>query len=719
MENVDSLIRWVLMMVNGQTYALPLAAVDRILRMVEVTPLPGAPDVVEGVINIQGEVVPVVSIRRRLGLAMRPLEISDSLVMAYARNRRPAVIAESVLGVVERSSDAHTDCATRNTCGSRSSLACSQRSKMTKNYPLTLQKTKKNQSPRFRGLDQIAMRFVWFLVQACALFLVAGIAQLSAQTRPDAGSTLETLKPAAQPPQSPLPPIGVPEAPRPPLTAPDVRVQVSAFRFSGNAVFSTTELSTLVAQFVGKELDFAGLNQATAIITGYYRSHGYVVAQAYLPEQDIRDGVVEIAVLEGRLGQIRINQAPQSRLRPTVAEGVLAPLASGTLIEERALERRLLLLNDLAGVQAQAALEPGRNVGEADVIVEVADAGPRVRGSLEADNFGSRYTGEVRTGASLRVISPLGLGDQLVFRGLASTSGGLQYGVLGYDVPIGADGWRAGISYSALDYKLRKDFAPLNANGEAQIWTASLAYPLIRTRLSNLTLQLAYDDKRLIDRVDAVASLTDKKLEVLRLTASGDASDARGGGGYTSYGVTVSSGQLSFRNDAAALIDQAGHNTAGDYSKLNYSVARLQRLGSTFSLYLSLNGQFASKNLDSSEKFSLGGPFGVRAYPLGEAGGDEAHLGTVELRANTGRFMGADTQVFGFADAGTATFNSDPLSTDNPNRRTISGYGVGISFVQAGGFWLRSSLAWRGSGGQPVADVDRSPRFWVQAGIQY
>ena len=105
MQDVDFPMRWVLMTVDGQTYALLLAAVDRVLRMVEVTPLPGAPDVVEGVIDIQGEVVPVVSIRRRLGLAHRPVEISDSLVVAHARNRRLAVIAESVLGVAERSGD--------------------------------------------------------------------------------------------------------------------------------------------------------------------------------------------------------------------------------------------------------------------------------------------------------------------------------------------------------------------------------------------------------------------------------------------------------------------------------------------------------------------------------------------------------------------------------------------------------------------------------------
>ena len=105
MHNAASPIGWVLRTVDGQAYALPLAAVDRILRMVEITPLPGAPDVVEGVIDIQGNVVPVVSVRRRLGLSHRPVEVSDSLVVARARKRRLAVIAESVLGVVERSGD--------------------------------------------------------------------------------------------------------------------------------------------------------------------------------------------------------------------------------------------------------------------------------------------------------------------------------------------------------------------------------------------------------------------------------------------------------------------------------------------------------------------------------------------------------------------------------------------------------------------------------------
>ena len=105
-ENLASSTRWVLLAIGGQTYALHFEAVERVLRMVEVTPLPGAPTVVEGVINIQGEVVPVVSIRRRLGLAQRGIALTDSLLVARARGRRVAIMAESVLGVLERPADA-------------------------------------------------------------------------------------------------------------------------------------------------------------------------------------------------------------------------------------------------------------------------------------------------------------------------------------------------------------------------------------------------------------------------------------------------------------------------------------------------------------------------------------------------------------------------------------------------------------------------------------
>lgn len=106
MEHSDSRIRLLLLEVAGQTYALHLEAVDRVLRMVEITPLPGAPEVVEGVINLQGGLLPVVNIRRRLGLANRATGPADALVVARTGTRTIAVVAESVLGTAERSVEA-------------------------------------------------------------------------------------------------------------------------------------------------------------------------------------------------------------------------------------------------------------------------------------------------------------------------------------------------------------------------------------------------------------------------------------------------------------------------------------------------------------------------------------------------------------------------------------------------------------------------------------
>lgn len=101
MKSLAPPLRLILLKVDGQTYALHLEAVDRVLRMAAITPLPGAPDAVEGVINIQGEVLAIVSIRRRLGLPQLSVAVADSLVVAHTGTRRIAIIAESVLGVTE------------------------------------------------------------------------------------------------------------------------------------------------------------------------------------------------------------------------------------------------------------------------------------------------------------------------------------------------------------------------------------------------------------------------------------------------------------------------------------------------------------------------------------------------------------------------------------------------------------------------------------------
>jgi hemolysin activation/secretion protein len=150
---------------------------------------------------------------------------------------------------------------------------------------------------------------------AIALLSLAS-ATVIAQQRPDAGQILEqTREPLRLPPPADdrVRPR-VPD-PRPALpVSPTLKVRVTQFTFSGNTLFTDEQLREVVEEYIGKELDFEGLNDAATKVRAYHRSRGYFLAQAYLPQQAIRDGVVEIAVIEGRIGLLELQRRPATRL---------------------------------------------------------------------------------------------------------------------------------------------------------------------------------------------------------------------------------------------------------------------------------------------------------------------------------------------------------------------------------------------------------------------
>ena len=184
-----------------------------------------------------------------------------------------------------------------------------------------------------------------------------GVAQ--AQIVPDAGTILrqQEQKPL-EVPTRPAPTIKQ-EPARPALKPADTpRFVLKGFRVTGNTVFAESELIALVREYVGKDVVFADIDQAAARISRYYREHGYTVARAYIPAQTITTaGVVEIAVIEGRIGKIELDN--KSRLCDSAARGYLDAFP-GTLVTQPALERKILLLNDLPCVgEARATFRPG------------------------------------------------------------------------------------------------------------------------------------------------------------------------------------------------------------------------------------------------------------------------------------------------------------------------------------------------------------------------
>jgi hemolysin activation/secretion protein len=530
---------------------------------------------------------------------------------------------------------------------------------------------------------------------------------------PDAGQVLRDLQqtPALPTPQAPLlKRIDESVAPTDPNEA---RVMVRSLTISGNQEIATAELAPLVAGLIGSEQTLTQLNAAVSRITAHYRDSGFAVARAYLPAQDITDGTIAIAVIEGRIAGHKFDN--RSLLSDARAAAYLGEVKDGDVIRSDQIDRGLLLLQDTPGVStSRATLQPGASVGTSELLVEVTPSA-RWNANLVGDNYGSRYTGEYRLAGTYNLASPLQIGDQLTFGGLTSGSN-LSFGRLAYQMPVGGDGWKVGAAYFDTHYKIGKEFEKIEARGSASSVSAFAAYPLLRSQLRNVNLTVSREEKTLKDYVDTTGTYTPKTVGVTSVALSGNTQDGLGGGGIGSYDVTVARGKLSIDSPSARLLDRNSARTAGYYTKVSYNLQRLQRIDDDDMLSVSFGGQLAGKNLDSSEKFSLGGVNGVRGYPQGEASGDEGYRGTLELR----RTLSANLQGTLFYDWGWVRINRNRFG-GTFNARGLSGAGFGLNASYAA-IQFRGALAWRTGGGLPTSvpvSAATRPTLWLQASVSF
>lgn len=530
-----------------------------------------------------------------------------------------------------------------------------------------------------------------------------------AQQRPDAGRQIQQIPPAPAL-QKPAPDIRVErrEATPDPGEA-GVAVRVNSLRLTGQTLFSESELIAATGFEPGRDLSLSDLRSIAAQITDHYNRRGFFLAQAYLPAQDIKDGTVTIAVIEGRYGAIDLRN--RANLSDRVAHGVLSGLDSGDIVATGPLERRLLLLSDVPGVLVKSTLSPGSEVGTSDLAIDL-EPGRRVTGSVEADNGGSRYTGPYRFGGTVNLNNPTGNGDQISLRALASNAG-LLYGRASYQALVGVA--TLGVAYSHLEYELGREFESLDADGSADIASLYASYPLVRSRDANLYVLGGLDAKWFEDRVGAASTITRREAQVLTLGLSGDSRDRFGGGGWNVYSIGATLGDLDIKTPADLAIDRLTARSNGSYGKLNASFARLQDVAGPLSLYGAVRGQIASKNLDSSEKMELGGPYGVRAYPVGEAYGDEGYLATAEARLGLPSFdeVPGGVELIAFIDVGTVRYAEDPWFT-GPNVAHRSGYGVGVNWAAPNDFIVKVSYARKLGDEEATSAPDRDGRFWFQ-----
>ena len=556
----------------------------------------------------------------------------------------------------------------------------------------------------------------WIIGCILVLGLSANAAPLYA-IPPSAGSMLREAEKSHQYFQDALSEIQV----EPPTSVASVqnspKVIVKVIRIAGATIFKEEELQRVVSEYKGKSLTYGELEKVASKLVAFYSEKGYIV-KANFPPQDISEGVVLIHLVEGKLTSVKAEVTPGTRYsRDKASTFISYAHRAGQPLSLNNIERGILMLNDLPGISATTILEPGEKPGFINVIVKVTDT-PMFQGNIDVDNFGDRSSGEYRISSDMNINNPMGFGDQATIRLLSSIFN--NYVRVGYNFPIGTHGARYSTSASYLQYQLDGDFKSLKATGYSYSFGNSLFHPIFRQRMDNLYIGASFDLNHITDEA-AGAKTSERNIYVGSFSMRGDRTDNFFGGGYSTYGFVSAFGLLDITDVASSLQgDQKTARADGFYAKLKFFASRHQRLFKNTSMFLSINGQYALKNLDISEKMTLGGANGVRGYPSNEASGDHSLLLTTELRHDLTNRM----QLTEFYDVG-ATQQHQKLwtgwntNTTIPNRYYLSSAGLSLSYGIPGNFFLKGSVANRlgeyaGSTGKDNDGTRREPHFWFQ-----
>ncbi len=507
-------------------------------------------------------------------------------------------------------------------------------------------------------------------------------AQATTDTPSSTATTAAPAPTAAIPPPTATPaaPASTTATAAPPPTEPDAPV-VKGFEFSGISVFSASDLTQVLMGVVGKPLEMKSLEQIVALLDQHYASQGRL-GRSEIPPQDMTDGLIQVTIREGRFARAVIEPEPHPRIPPGLAVNLVETAQpKGQVVNLQALDRATLLLSELPGVSAQMSLRPGEKDGETEAVIRLDDA-PATDGSVVFENAVVSATGATRTIGQLNQHGGFGRAETVSL--LWMHTEGSEFFKVGYSEPLGSAGKRMGFNLSGSKYQLiAPQYASLNPSGPSNSIGLDLSVPWLRSRSANATMQWGYEHKNF--RNDTTAGLVSEyKIDLISATAQGQRSDGWMGGGESAGSLQTLLGNVDLNGSPNQGMDALTTQTAGMYAKLRAMASRVQRINPKQSVVATWQAQLASKNLDGTEKFFMGGSQGVRAYPTNEGGGSQGQSLNLEwqhlLTPGKQRLT-----LSAFYDIATIDVNKFNGFTGGASLNTYA--------LQGGGLWLGGPLA--------------------------
>lgn len=560
------------------------------------------------------------------------------------------------------------------------------------------------------------------------------------------GGALPKVAPAVQPPERKRDLFEIPRVYDRPLGLDEgPRVIVTRFKLKGAADRPAHGVTVAEAQAIldtartlqpAQGFSINQLQETANKVAVYYREHGYILAQAFIPAQEVPNGEVVVEVLEGKLADVVVEGN-----KGYSAETLMRPFSSlrGEPLDKDSIESALLTLTNYPGITAFGVLGAGKDVGTTNLTLRVQSE-DRFRLESVVDNYGTQFAGEYRGQVTATFNDPLHRADRLRLTGLygKSSSSNASHGVYGgldYEIPLFSPSDFIRVIHLTNAYNVGAAAAAVStfdSEGDTSVNELGYRHDFARTRLGSASLGLAFNTKSAKFKSPPTV-VYDDKLTTVRIDAQWERIDTRFRGvnrvglSYT-HGFNDLLGSIDAYDPAispvATQVSRLG--ASGEFNKVNLQLQRLQRLSQYTSMVLRIDGQYTSDPLVSLEQFSMGGPDSVRAYPVAEVLAEKGGVASLELIVGAPGFaarpaFGSNTwgqvlQFSVFADYATGKLNK-PLTSTQDGNTDLAGAGIAVQFSLPGRVFVRLDVA------APLTDLDpsngRDPQYYFRFGMTF
>ncbi|MEX0758695.1 MAG: POTRA domain-containing protein, partial [Tistlia sp.] len=388
------------------------------------------------------------------------------------------------------------------------------------------------------------------------------------------------------------------------------QIRVAAFAIEGNVRFTDAVLSEVLAPFAGRDVTLEELRQAVEAVLGHYREYGYRATRVSLPPQRIEQGVVRLVVEDGTLDRAMLAEAVRGDMTlalpaPTPSAAWAPAAGPAPAVSRPAPAPAFAFYRSLPSSRTRATLLNAETPAADRLVVELEE-GSVLGFRPESDLFARLPEGGWQVGATFQMSNPAGRGGHLQARGVTDGAGAPFFSGR-FDAPLDLAGSTLAGAESYLDEERVDDLDGRRADGQATLLEIVAERPLLQGGNFDLSLRTRLRHLEQLDQAQGTTT-ADRRIDSAQVGARGRLRDSLLGGGTTAASLSATLGHTDLDGYLPyARSDAEGARTAGSFARFRASLARLQTIGGPWSLFGSLMAQGASKNLDGSQQFSIGG----------------------------------------------------------------------------------------------------------------